>query len=159
MRDYRKHMRKMTGVRGVNSEGLQIDRREYQESKTSLRSLLYMQMGQFKNIHHHYNPDFPVGVAVSGLPNDNHGIHMKVRGDKRAWFAWRQMPNGYYFGVGGTPRIDDVWFYDGIDLPTNYPSKHAKGWTKSVNDSTSAEWEYNDEPPMQLTSPSHHPIS
>ena len=159
MRDYRKHMRKMTGVRGVNSEGLQIDRREYQESKTSLRSLLYMQMGQFKNIHHHYNPDFPVEIAVSGLPNDNHGIHMKVRGDKRAWFAWRQMPNGYYFGVGGTQHVDHVWFYDGIDQPTNHPSKRAKGWTKSVNSSTSVEWRYNDEPPTQLISPNDHPIS
>ena len=159
MRDYQKHMRKMTGVHGADNEGLQIDRREYRESKTSLRSLLYMQIAQFKNVHHHYNPGFPIEVALSGLPNDDHGIRMEVRGDKRAWFAWRQMPNGYYFGVGGTPHVDDAWFYDDMDQPTNYPSKQAKGWTKSVNGSTSAEWEYNDEPPTQLVSPNHHLIS
>lgn len=112
-----------------------------------------MQMGQFKNIHHHYNPDFPVEVAVSGLRNDDHGIHMKVRGDKRAWFAWRQMPNGYYFGVGGTPRVDDVWFYDGIDQPSGYPSKNSRGWAQSINGSTSAEWNYDDQPPERIVQP------
>jgi hypothetical protein len=155
LRSYREHLHKMTGVHGVDSEGLQLDRREYYESKTSLRSLLYMQMGQFKNIHHHYNPNFPVEVAVSGLPNDDHRIHMKVRGDNRAWSAWRQMPNGYCFGVGGTPHVDDVWFYDSVDQPKGYPSKSADGWTRSVSGSASAEWDYDDRPPEQITQPDY----
>jgi hypothetical protein len=109
--------------------------------------LLYTQMGQFRNVLGHYNPNLPLEVAVRKLPKQ-HGIEMKAR--KNRWYAWRQMPNGYYFGVGGTPNTDDEWLYDGNEKPKAHPSKGAKGWVNTSKGQKSVEWEYNDEPPTQV---------
>lgn len=142
-----KRLRNMKGVIGVDENGLQLDRREFYESKHDLESLLYMQMGQFRNVHRHYNSEFPVEIAVSKLAK-NHDITMKVRSDKKAWYAWRQMPNGYYFGVGGSPSVDEVWLYESTSRPDSFPSKNHKSWHESSGGPKPPEWQFDDSPPQ-----------
>lgn len=143
----KKRLRKMKGKQGVDQDGLQLDRREFYESKHDLESLLYAQMTQFRNGRKGYNPDLPIQLGFSKLPVE-HDITMKVRKDKKAWYAWRQMTNGYHFGVGGSSNIDDVWLYDSMEKPTSFPASSAPGWHNKNLDDLSLEWSYEDAPPL-----------
>lgn len=141
-----KRLRKMRDKTGTDQDGLQLDRREFYESKHDLENLLYAQMGQFRNVHKHYNPNLPIQLGFSRLPAE-HGIAMKVRKDMKSWYAWRQMPNGYYFGVGGSPNVDDVWLYDGLSKPSSFPVEKSDGWHNKQAGSGSTEWRHSDESP------------
>ncbi len=145
-----KRLYRMKCAEGVDENGLQLDRREFYESKYDLEILFYNQMAQFKNTKG-YNPDLPIQIGYSKLP-DNHGITIKVQKDKKAWYAWRQMPSGYYFGVGGSSTIDDMWIYDGPVQPSSFPSSTLNGWHLKREGSTSFEWQHDDSP-AQTTIP------
>ena len=144
-RNRRRRLQKMRDVKGADENGLQIDRREFYESKEDLENLLYAQVGQFRNNNRRYNPGLPIQLGLSKLPTE-HGITMKVRKDRKAWYAWRQMPNSYYFGVGGSSAVDDMWFYDGTVVPS-YPTSKSIGWHNKNTSSLSREWAHEDWPP------------
>jgi hypothetical protein len=57
-----------------------------------------------------------------GLP-DPHGIVMKVRKDGQAWYAWRETPSGYVFGIGASEAPPSQWYWDGPQPPRGYPHK------------------------------------
>jgi hypothetical protein len=56
-------------------------------------------------------------------------IHMKVRKDRQAWYAYRRTPSGHVFGIGARGAPPSQWFYDADVPPSGYPSNSATGWT------------------------------
>jgi hypothetical protein len=146
VQEHERHIEEMTDNEGPDGDGLRLDRREFHETKHALTDLYYVQMGQYRNKQPDYWPDLPVALFVKNLPED-HGIHMLVRKDKQAWRAWRKTPCGWYFGVGGTSNVDEMWQYDGAEPPHAFPSRDADGWVNAESEPSSPEWAMDDEPP------------
>jgi hypothetical protein len=131
------------GLMGTDSEGLQLDRREFQATKEAFRWLASCESGWYRNDEHQsdsYRSDFLdifVGTGLEGLPTD-HGITLKVRVDGKAWYAYRQTPSGYFFGIGGSGPPPSEWYWDGDRPPPGFPSTRS-GWT-SFTEPDRAEW-------------------
>jgi hypothetical protein len=131
------------GLVGKDSEGLQLDRREFQATKDALRWLATCQSGWYRNDDDRpdsYRSDFLdvfVGTGIAGLPTD-HGIRLKVRADGKAWYAYRQTPSGYFFAIGASGPPPSEWYWDGGKPPPGFPSKRS-GWT-SFMEPDRAEW-------------------
>lgn len=123
------------GVPGADADGLQLDRREFAETKRALRWLATCHMGWYQRED---RPDTYRGDLLSvlddfshqGLPGD-HGIVMKVRQDGQAWFAHRATPSGYVFGIGAVGAPPSQWYYDGVKAPKSLPTRGA-GWASSM---------------------------
>ena len=139
----RKLLDQRAGLVGTDSEGLQLDRREFQATKDALRDLANCQAGWYRNDQPRtdsYRSDFLdifVGSGLEGLPTD-HGIILKVRADGEAWYAYRQTPSGYFFAIGASGPPPSEWYWDGDKPPPGFPSKR-RGWT-SFMELDRAEW-------------------
>ena len=97
-----------TGIEGTDTEGQQLDRREFQETRELLRQLAFNQMG-----HYNKNSRYGEGLAATfdhfarqhGLPTPA-GIALHVTGDGQGWYAERQTVTGHWFAIRantGTP--------------------------------------------------------
>lgn len=115
------------GVAGTDAEGRQLDRREFKETIDSLEMVSVSQMGWFGR-DNRYHGDllerFGSGL-LRGLPEDNHGITVKVSRSGQSWFAWRRAPSGRCFAIGAAGPPPDQWYYDGPEPPKGYPGKDA----------------------------------
>jgi hypothetical protein len=123
------------GVKGVDTEGLQLDRREFAATKSALRWLATCHMGWYQRDDrpNAYRADLLEVLGAfshEGLP-DPHGIVMKVRKDAQAWYAHRTTPTGYDFAIGASAGPPSQWYYDGDKPPSGYPSAK-RGWTSSL---------------------------
>ena len=146
---YHERLDSMAGVSGVDSDGLQLDRREFYATKKELTNLWFMQLGWYRNRGGAYRPELLEifnNMPKKELP-ENHGIQLIVRKDRQAWYAWRQTPGGWYFGVGGTADPLQQWQYDGSAPPSGFPSEKAQGWVNATLHPSSTEWEKDDAPP------------
>lgn len=149
---HNERLEQMTGVDGVDEDGLRLDRREFYETKKELTNLYFMQMGWHRNRGGTYRPellDLLGDMTEKGLPRE-HGIQLAVRKDKQAWRAWRQTSGGWYFGVGGTSTLEHQWQYDGPTAPAGFPSERAAGWFNATIGASSPEWMHNDEAPTRV---------
>ncbi|TFC39057.1 hypothetical protein [Cryobacterium sp. TMT2-14] len=161
MRDYRRAIRRnvnaekdrlerlltMSGVAGTDENGLRRDRREFAATKKVLKHLFYMQMGWHRNRLGHFKSDMLEllgDVTKDGLPL-KHGIELRVRSDSQAWYAWRETPSGWFFGVGGDGNLAIEWQYEGVEPPACFPTEGA-GWTDVTSNSSRPEWAANDAP-------------
>jgi hypothetical protein len=118
------------GAQGTDSEGRQLDRREFAETRAALEWLSTCQMGwYYRPPEGRYKDDllkiFQPG-HTHGLP-DEHGIHLSVRRDGQAWYAWRRTISGWVFAVGSDGPPPDQRYYDGPEPPGGYPGSRA-GW-------------------------------
>lgn len=144
-----RHLRKQSGVLGVDENGLWKDRREFHESKEALGRLFLAQAALYRNRGRRYwsNPAvvFPIG-GFKDLPED-HGMQFHVRDDGQAWRAWRRTIGGFYLGVGGTNNLDAYWRYADTQPPVGYPEKTTEGWAEgSPTRMGNPEWEASDAP-------------
>ena len=152
MKAYEERLESMTGVPGVDSDGLMLDRREFYATKEALTKLHFMQMGWYRNQGGAYRPELLEifgDLARQELPAE-HGIQLVVSKNKQTWRAWRQTPSGWYFGVGGTTAPLHQWQYDGSTPPLGFPSERAKGWVNATLNPSSPEWAKDDAPPMRI---------
>lgn len=127
------------GVEGIDEAGRRIDRREFEETKKSLRWIATCHMGWY-NRSKRYRRDLLKIVNdfhQQGLTPD-HGIVMKVRKDGQAWYAYRQTVTGWVLGIGADRGTPDQWFYDGPGPPTSYPHR-GDGWGEGAHMET-ANW-------------------
>lgn len=146
-KSHKNRLIRFAGVVGVDEHGLQLDRREFAATKKALNQLYFMQMGWHRNRLGHFKSDMLDLLALSpirGLP-ENHGIVMKVRKDKQAWRAWRRTKGGWYFGVGGTKKLEDEWQYFGPNPPTEFPSVNSLTWVNATSTTSLLEWSHYDE--------------
>ncbi len=120
-------LRDNAGLIGTDEEGRQLDEREFEETREALEWIASCQGSWYSNpgggYHHDMlgklnNSDF----TVCGLP-DEHGIHLVVRKDRKAWYAWRQTVSGWCFAIGSAKPPPDEWRYDGAKPPTGFPGK------------------------------------
>lgn len=111
------------GVAGTDERGRQLDRREFPETIKALQSLSTAHMGWYRNApggrYKTKVADF-ISAFTRGLPDD-HGIHMHVRKDRQAWYAWRRTVTGWVLATGAAGPPSDQRFYDGPEPPTGYP--------------------------------------
>jgi hypothetical protein len=121
------------GLVGTDSDGLQLDRREFQATKEALHLLANWQSGWYRNDEHQRDSyrsdllDLFVTSGIEGLPTE-HRITLKVRADGKAWYAYRQTPSGYFFAIGAAGPPPSEWYWDGDKPPPGFPSKRG-GWT------------------------------
>lgn len=140
-------LKQNAGVQGTDAEGLAIDRREFFETKEALDSLFYYQMASKRN-KGKYRADLLEifgHLAKKGLPEDS-GIQFLLRKDRNAWRVWRMTSGGWFFGIGGTPNVDEKWTYFGAEAPTVFPRENHLNWFSDLKDAPCEEWIKNDSP-------------
>jgi hypothetical protein len=123
------------GVKGVDADGLQLDRREFEETMDALQYLAMCHMGHHHNLGR-YRSDMldMLGDTLSttkGLP-EPHGIQMRVTGGGRRWYAWRVLPSGWVLGIGASGPPPSQWYYDAAKPPSGAPKEGAAGWFDSL---------------------------
>jgi hypothetical protein len=113
------------GVPGTDSQGLQLDRREFRETKKALQSLASAQMGWYRNPGSRYRGDlleiFAANFASMDLPEDDHGVVMRVSEDGQSWYAFRRTVTGWCFAIGASGPPPNQWEFDGPNPPKGFP--------------------------------------
>lgn len=140
-------LKQNAGVQGTDAEGLAIDRREFFETKEVLDSLFYYQMASKSN-KGNFRADLLENfghLAKKRLPKD-HGIQFLLRKDRDSWRVWRMTPGGWFFGMGGTPNVDEKWTYFGAEAPTSFPGENHPNWFNDLKDASCEEWIKDDRP-------------
>jgi hypothetical protein len=153
--DHDKRMRLLSGVDGVDQNGLRLDRREFAATKRVLKELYFLEMGSYRQRGGGYRPEL-LDLAIQDAHGEEPvvaGIQIEVRKDGRAWRAWRRTISGWYFGIGGAANVDYQWQYDGPTPPDRFPSEGIRGWVNVTVASQSAEWAKNDEAPSTIRHP------
>jgi hypothetical protein len=118
-------LREYTGVQGTEEEGRQLDQREFDVTRQALQWLATVQMGCYHNSARYKREALDLAdPSRLGLPAD-HGIHMVVRDDGQAWYAWRRTPSGWCLGIGAAGPPPDQWLGDGPQPPDGFPGYDA----------------------------------
>jgi hypothetical protein len=120
-------LRDNAGLIGTDEEGRQLDQREFAETCDVLDWIATSQIGWYRNRSEGgYRPEMLETLASyitsHGLPAD-HGIHLAVSKNRKAWYAWRRTVSGWCFAIGSAKASPDEWRYDGAEPPTGYPGK------------------------------------
>lgn len=116
-------LRRNAGVTGMDSDGRQLDQREFDATRKALRTLSTAHMGWYRRCDRYRKDLLPVLESLfdrDGLPSD-HGIELRVSEDGQAWWAWRRTINGWCFAIGAVGPPPDQWLYDGPDPPKGFP--------------------------------------
>lgn len=134
--------RRLVDFAGISSDdGVErkLDRREFSETIEAMHWIYACQLGQYQKRDGTYNPEL-IGLLgkFTGLP-DNHGISLEVSDDGQSWFAWRRTITGWVFGVGASGPPPDKWYFDGQDVPHEYPSTK-DGWDHWSPASNARNW-------------------
>ena len=140
----RDQLEHFAGVRGKDDQGLELDRREFVETKKALRDLASAQMGWYRNRGNRYRADlleiFAPNFTSTGLP-DQHGIVMRVARDGQAWYAWRRTVTGWCFGIGASAPPPNQWEFDGPQPPKGFPGRDRSWGTDPFASGTGANWD------------------
>lgn len=148
-RQRNKRLKQFAGVPGRDQRGAWIDRREFHETKSALTSIYYTELGLYRNRpEHHYYKDTSIifdQLTIGNLPAP-HGIHLEVRDDLQAWYAWRQTIGGCYLAIGGSSRIEARWHYSGETTPDYFPCDNIPEWIDSERDTDNVDWSTDDGP-------------
>ena len=128
-------LRRYAGVKGVDADGLQLDRREFEETIDALQYLAMCHMGHHRNLGR-YRTDMldllgDTLSTVKGLP-EPHGVQMRVAEGGRHWYAWRTLPSGWVLGIGASGPPPSQWYYDASMPPSGPPKKGLAGWFDSL---------------------------
>lgn len=122
------------GDKGLDAEGLPLDRREVNVTIDVLEYLSYCHMGHYYNLGY-YREDLVELIGDTfkfrGLPQP-HGIGMEVAQEGKKWFAWRVLPSGWTLGIGASGPPSSQWKWDGPGAPKEPPSPAVDGWMNSV---------------------------
>lgn len=117
-------LKENAGVQGVDADGAQLDRREFDGTKRQLEWINTTQMGRYAGNGNRYWNDLTemmVDVDRYGLPAD-HGIVVQTTPDRQRWRCWRTLPSGWVLGIGGSGPQSE-WYYSGADVPTSWPGE------------------------------------
>jgi len=130
------------GLVGTDDSGLQLDRREFEETRKALMWLATCHMGHYRSHGERYREDLlPIvepHFSHDGLP-ENHGIEMLVAQDGQSWYGVRRTVSGWWFAIGAAEGPPDQWLYDGPDPPQGFPSEVE--WDRFGGDDASKNWD------------------
>jgi len=145
-----RQIKERTGQRGVDEQGLWLDRREFYETRNVLENIWFMQAAIFRNQGKYTNESFLISsFDVKNLPKE-HGIEIDLAKNARSWFAWRKTAGGYYFAVGGSKDVDAHWQYDGSEKPIGISYPSSNGWVNITTDEKHLEWRTHIDQPISL---------
>lgn len=137
----------MAGEVGTDPDGAQLDRREFCVTKSRLRWIATTQSSRYEMNGQRYwddLTDWMVDATRHGLP-ENHGFITQVSGDGQRWRSWRQMPSGWYLGIGGAAG-EGEFFFAGSEPPRAWPGV-APEWASDLrNPELPRDWEKSDDP-------------
>ena len=143
-REARDRLDEYAGVRGTDRQGLQLDRREFVETKKALLSLATAQMGWYRNPGNRYRADlldFFVPVLTRPELPEEHGIVMRVARDGQAWYAWRRTVTGWCFAIGASSPPPDQWEFDGPEPPEGFPGQDPAWGAGPFGSAANPNWE------------------
>jgi hypothetical protein len=137
----------MADVVGTDSEGAQLDRREFHETKSALRWIRDCENGQWdRHGGRFWSSPAILNSVISTVikpPPEQHDFHLEVTDDGQAWRCWRKLPSGYFLAMGGT-KADGDSYYQGAIAPSSWPSG-PNGWASELRDATlPTDWQKND---------------
>jgi hypothetical protein len=149
-RTHDRQLRERIGQRGIDEDGLWLDRREFHETREILDDIWFTQAAIFRNKGKYVDEPFLISsFHLKKLPQD-HGIEIVLAKNALSWYAWRMTPGGYYFAAGGTKDVDAHWQYDGPKPPDGFPHDGVLGWVNTTRDAKSREWETRIDQPIPL---------
>lgn len=136
------------GVRGTDSFGKQLDRREHVATMMALRWLHTCQMGHYRDHGDRYSAD--LGPIIDGLSDKYDlphpvGIETRIGPDGQSWYAARRTITGHWFAIGASGPPSDQWFYDGPTAPSGFPDESE--WDQWLDGDNSPNWSYEFESP------------
>lgn len=139
----------LAGEPGADARGEQIDRREFSGTKRALNRIVTAQALRYRQPGRWRYWDDLTELTLSplsdfGLPED-HRIVVQITPDRQQWRAWRQLPNGWFLGVGGRDNRGGHYLYSGPTAPTTWPG--GPGWADTATDpELPADWVRSDAP-------------
>lgn len=144
-------LRTNTGKTGVDVDGSQLDRREFDVTKERLEWISVTQMGRYEGNGNRYwddrddLTDIMVDAKKHGLP-DRHGFTVESTPDRQRWRAWRKLPSGWVLGMGGSGWRSE-WVYSGPKAPSSWPGDTDLLWVdKMTSPDLPPDWAKNDNP-------------
>ncbi len=133
------------GQVGVDGDGAQLDRREFDGSKRALGFIHTAQGLRYERLGESFWDDLTdmviSPVSKWGLP-DQHGIVAETTRDKKKWRAWRRLPSGWVLGIGSTGRFGE-YRYAGAEPPTTWPGASDE-WIDTSAALGPVDWERDD---------------
>lgn len=147
-RDRIQQLRDHVGVPGTDANGAQLDRSEFQATKTILNWIAVTQMGRYENNGKRYWDDLTdmmVDAPRHGLRAD-HGFVTEITPDGQEWRTWRQLPNGWYLAMGGANDLRYDLYYQGGMPPTGWPMSDSDQWTSDLDSELPSDSEHLDVP-------------
>lgn len=147
-RKRKRRLQKLAGSQGRDDNGRWIDRREFYETKQTLESVYFAEMGLYRNHGHRYQGDKNVVLPIAGFDylSEPRKIHLDVRSDAQAWYAWRQTVGGCCLAVGGSSDVDTHWRYSSEMIPDSFPGEGGSEWVDQNRGSGSEDWAFDDSP-------------
>lgn len=138
----------LEGEPGADVSGAQLDRREFEGTKRALDFLVTAQGLRYERGGNRYWNDLTEVVLQPveryGLPPE-HGIVVEITEDGQAWRAWRQLPNGWFLGIGGKDGNPGHFLYAAGSAPDTWPG--GDDWTDATwSPELPPDWERNDRP-------------
>jgi hypothetical protein len=129
------------GVDGEDAEGLRLDRREFEETTSALRSIATCQMGWGQR-ETGYRADIleVVGdLSSHGLQGDG-DIQVAISASGESWYAWRRTVSGWVFAIGAAAEATDLWEFDGPKPPGGFPGESADWGPGPLMSDTAPNW-------------------
>ena len=138
----KRSLKKLTGVRGEDRGGRQLDMREFEETASALLWFWTCMMGWYKR-ENRYRDDLLDIVDDSldryDLPEPT-GIELRVSEDGQAWFAWRRTVTGWCFAIGAAGPPPDEWTYDGPVPPDGFPGRDPAWGSDPFSENVRRNW-------------------
>lgn len=136
---------RFAGDVGVDANGAQLDRREFDGTKRALDFIHIAQALRYERLGETFWDDL-TDMVISpasrwGLPNE-HGIVVETTSDKKKWRAWRRLPSGWVLGIGATGRFGE-YRYAGAEPPATWPGASDE-WIDVAVRLGPIDWERND---------------
>lgn len=140
-------VRENKGKRGFDPAGLWLDRREFHETKRVLETIALFQRARPKLRQEPFSSDVDDLVSTwdrKRLPQE-HGLHIEVAGDGRAWRSWRAVPSGYVLAIGANTAEPEInWVYAGESTPESFPRRSLSEWFDHSEEPSCPEWQHDD---------------
>lgn len=125
---------------GVDHSGRQLDQREHDETRQTLRTLASWQFRHYGNNDGRYQTNLAIEDLAErkGLPTPS-GIRIHVDRSGQHWYAERKTITGHWFAIGAAGPPTDQWIYDGHQQPTSYPNE--ADWDHWIGGNNAPNWD------------------
>jgi len=130
------------GVKGVDEEGRQLDRRESKETMDALLWISTCMSGWYRR-DDRYRADI-LDILKGDFDRrglgDPPGIELRVSSDGQSWLAWRRTISGWCFAIGAAGPPPNEWRYDGPKPPSGFPGTDPCWGESSLSLESSLNW-------------------